>query len=316
MTRLRPFALAGRLTLLLAVALGASVEVAHAQGDAQAWVPGKGHGTFALAVGTQTSEGQLLDDGTNVSVGEVTSKALYLAIDYGLTDRLAVTLAIPFIEKKYEGPAPHRPTFLLDPRYHDMPFLDDGDYHGSWQDFSLRLRYNLKPEPFLITPYVALNTPSNDYAFFAHSAVGTQQTRLQFGIDFGKVFEAPLQNLYLQGGYSYTFVEEEFDVNVDFSTVKLEVGYLLSPQWTVKLVATGQKSHGGLEFPSEFSSFRDEKWLHHDQIQRSDYVLVGVGLSYQVNDDWGLFGYYGETVWGENSINIDQAVTVGLTRSF
>lgn len=306
--------MAGHATLMLALAPAIWPSVVSAQ---TAWVPGKGNGSFALAVGNLFTDEQFTYRGDAVSAGESSARIVFLSLDYGLTDRLAVTLAIPFIEKKYEGMRPHTPGTLDDVALRDLPFLDDGNYHGGWQDFSLKLRYNLKAEPVSITPYVALNVPSHDYIFFAQSAIGTQQRNLQFGIDLGGSFEPPLQNFYWQGGYGYSIVEQVRDVNVNFSTVKLELGYLLNPQWSVKLLAHAQKTHGGLDFPVDFvASFTNDQWFHHDQIQRTDFLNVGFGVDYRLSGNWGVFGSYGTTVWGENTYVIDHAVTVGLARSF
>jgi hypothetical protein len=64
---------------------------------------------------------------------------------------------------RYYGPKPHQ-----------LP-VDDGKYHGNFQDVRLNLRYDLRAHPFAITPFVALGIPSNDYIYFAHSAAGTNQ---------------------------------------------------------------------------------------------------------------------------------------------
>jgi len=299
------------LVLFLAFALPPGV---YAQ---SAWVPGDGHGAISLAVGTLTTDKQILYDGSEASAGKSTARILFLNLDYGITDKLAVSVAIPFIEKKYEGNRPHVPAILDDPALRDIPFLDDGEYHGHWQDLSVKLRYNLRLDPVAITPFVSYSTPSSDYVFFAQSAIGTQQNALTAGIDFGQNLPPPFQNLYWQGGYGYTWLERERDVKVDYSTIKLEFGWYLSPRWSVKLLGHWQKTHDGLDFPKDFiPNFRNDRWYHHDQTQRIDYLNLGVGADFRINDHWGLFATYGRTVDGENTYKIDPSIAIGVSRGF
>ena len=299
--------------LLLALALPGA---ARAQAEALAFVPGKGHGAVTMAVGTTEVDKQILFDGTEVSPGEISSRLAILAVDYGLTDKLAVSFSIPFVEKKYEGARPHNPRILLDPEDRQSPFIDDGNYHGGWQDFGLKLRYNLTDYPWSVTPYVALNVPSHDYVFFAHSAIGTRQDSVQLGVDLGRRFEPPFQDFYLQVGYGYTFVEEVRGVNVDFSQVTFDFGYLVTPGLVARVVGAWRYSHGGSKACLCPVSRVDDAYFHHDQTQRNDHLNVGVGLDYLISDNWNVTATYGRTVWGENTTKIQPALSLGVTRSF
>ena len=64
-----------------------------------------------------------------------------------------------------------------------------GEYHGGWQDFGFKLRYNVVPGPLTVTPFVGYNVPSHDYVFFAHTALGTLQESVSLGVDLGYRFE-------------------------------------------------------------------------------------------------------------------------------
>jgi hypothetical protein len=177
---------------------------AQAQAETRAFVPGKGHGAVTLAVGSTEVDKQILYDGTQVSPGEISSRLALLAVDYGVTDKLAVSFSIPFVEKKYEGNRPHNPRILLDPEDRQTPFIDNGEWHGGWQDFGLKLRYNLTDYPWSVTALRRADMPSHDYVFFAHSAIGTRQNSAQLGLDVGRRFEPPFQDFYAEVGYGYT----------------------------------------------------------------------------------------------------------------
>ena len=320
-TRIGSGAGAGTLRVLaLALLCGpVAIEVA----CAQAWVPARGSGSIQLGYKREVAKHHLDFRGERFSPGDITSESLVMTLEYGITDRLAVTASLPHVRKRYVGAAPHRPDLLEDghddhdhDHEHGIEKIDNGDYHGGWQDFGLKLRYNVRAEPFSITPFVALNYPTNDYVFFGHSAIGTHQQSLQLGVDVGRVFGAPFQNLYAQASYGYSFVEENDGVDVDRSNLTLELGYLFAPRVTGRLLLVGQKVHGGLDFPIDYPSRSDERFLHHDQTMRIDYVLGGAGLDYRLGEEWLVSGSWGKTLWGENGHEVHHVVLVALTRSF
>ena len=96
-------------------------------------------------------------------IGHILSHALTLDVDYSLTDKLAVRVAVPFIAARYYGPTPHQ-----------LP-MDDGTYHSTFQDFTTDVRYNLTKRRVVLTPFFRVVIPSNSYTYFAHSAAGRDQ---------------------------------------------------------------------------------------------------------------------------------------------
>lgn len=284
-----------------------------ARAQNQAWVPAQGHGSVSLAYQHLFVEWHTLSDGTKGKPGTITSRTLFFNLDYGLTDRLALSAGIPYKSNKFEGTGPHDPGSL--DHDHGDTLIDDGRYHSGWQDWSLGLRYQWRSEPWAITPFLAYGTPSRDYTTFAHSAPGTGQWRLEAGIAVGKRFAPPRQNLYVQGSYGYAYMEK-VDRRVNHSTLSLELGYFLTPQLTARVLVVGQKTHNGFDFPEDFPGRTDDHFFHHDQNLRNDFVNVGAGINYQLNDHYTLFADYGHTVWGENTHLIDYAITVGVSRGF
>jgi hypothetical protein len=288
---------------------------------AQLSVPAKGGGALTATWQTVTDHYHLNARGDRFDAGHISANSVQLRLDYGLTDRLALSVTAPYIEKKYEGPFPHNAN-PYDPPGDDghdhehIDRLDDGHYHGTWQDLGIGLRWRWKERPWAVTPFVNYSQPSHDYTFFAHAAPGTRQKKLAVGAYVGRQFGPRFQKLYVQGSYSYTFVEEAHDISVDFSTLTAEVGYFFTPRFSARAFAIYRKTHGGLEFPFDFPSRTDELFLHHDQVQRIDYLNYGVGAGYRVNDRWSIAGNWMTTGWGENGHAIHNAVSIGITRSF
>lgn len=282
---------------------------------AQLSVPAKGEGALTATWQTVHDHYHLNALGDRIAAGHITAQSMQLRLDYGLTDRLALSVTAPYILKKYEGPSPHNTT-PYDPDHDHIAILDDGDYHGTWQDLGVGLRWRWKERPWAVTPFVSYSQPSHDYTFYAHAAPGTRQKKLALGVYVGRQFGPRFQRLYAQGSYSYTFVEEVQDISVDFSTLTGEVGYFFTPRWSGRFFVVYRKTHGGLDFPFDFPSRTNELFLHHDQVQRIDYLNYGFGAGYRIDERWSLNGNWMTTYWGENGHAIHNAVSVGITRSF
>lgn len=279
---------------------------------AQAWLPEKGHGSFSVAYQDLYIHYHTDSHGDKSVPGTIDNHSVFLDFDYGLSDRWALSIGLPYKSNRYRG-APHPP--VIDD--HGENFIDDGDYHDGWANWNLSLRYQWRDGPWAITPFVSYGSPSHDYSTYAHSAFGTGQTRFEVGINTGHRFGPPMQNVYFYGSYGYSMMEVVDHRRVNHSTLTLELSYFLTPRVSARLLMVGQKTHNGLDFPADYPPPRNgDYFFHHDQNVRNDFVNVGVGLNYQHNDRYGLFANYGQTLWGENAHLIDSAVTVGISRNF
>ena len=320
-----------RRSYIGAIALALATTTAHAQ----LWVPEKGAGAIGLSYQYAVDHTHLDGNGDEFGPGNMASNSLQLRVDYGLTDRLALQVTAPWINKRYVGAGPHDPS-PFDPPDHegamagpadhpgdvgeDVAILDDGDWHGAWQDMGvgLRLRW-IEPgpgQPWTVTPFAHYSWPSHDYTFFAHAAIGSRQKRLAIGTMAGRQFGPRFQNLYFQGLYSYTFVEEILDVRTNYSSLNLDVGYHFTPRFNARVQVMLRKTHGGLDIPFDFPSRTSELFFHHDQIQRVDYVNWGVGANWKLGERYSLSANWYTTLWGENGHKVHNGVGIGITRTF
>ncbi|PYT25799.1 MAG: hypothetical protein DMG57_23805 [Acidobacteria bacterium] len=153
--------------------------------------------------------------------GHIHSDALTLEVDYSLTDRLALRMAVPYIVAKYSGPFPHQ-----------LP-IDDGSYRSTFQDFTIDVRYNLSKRPVVLTPFFTTVIPSHSYEYFAHSAVGRDQREYHLGTNFGRRLDPVLPKAYLQARYSYVFVERVLGISPNRSDVEFTLGYFLTPRLSI-----------------------------------------------------------------------------------
>lgn len=247
-------------------------------------------------------------------IGTVDIHNIDFEIEYELNDRWTLFGGIPWIRKRYRGPGPHDPLLIVPPRT-DSEFIDNGSYHSSFQDLHVGARYLAKSGPtFAIAPFVEFGIPSNDYTFFAHSAVGQQLDRFEVGTDVS--YRTPFRDFYFNWRVGYVFVEETLGVNIDHVRFDTEIGYFLNPNLSVKLMAL-VKEGNGLVFPDDFPPPRnDEWWFQHDRMVRHNYANAGLGVDWQYNNRSRLSFSMMTMVHAEQVHEVDRIVTMGLARSF
>lgn len=270
-------------------------------------------GSVWIAYQTYHTGGLIFEDG--VERGGTTSDAdiLRLGVDYLLNDRWEVHASVPFIHKRSNGQgAPHQPA-LLDRPHPESQFLDDGLYHSTWQDWSVGLSYHTQWGRFRVEPEVTLEVPSHDYTFFADAAVGQDLWKLDLGIDFSRQLEA--SNLYYSFGYSYVVEQQTLGKNVNKNHLRGSLGYFFSPRISARLFANGSygKGYDASEPPGIPYS---EQWYHHDQMVRHNYAIVGIGGTWQVNDDYALSLSAATMVWGRTVTALKRVYQIQLSKRF
>src|SRR5262245_54651016 len=96
---------------------------------AQAFTPPKGEGSVTVSFQDTLVKKQYF--GPNpVDRGKIRMQAVGLDASYGLTDKLAIGLSLPWIRGQYTGANPH-------PGVPGTKSLDDGQYHSAWQDIRM-----------------------------------------------------------------------------------------------------------------------------------------------------------------------------------
>jgi hypothetical protein len=161
---------------------------------AQAWVPRAGDGTVAFVYQNQLVRDHLFSDGARIDAGHIKSNGVLLDFTYGITDRLALNVNVPYTASAYHGSNPH-PGSLL----------DDGKTHGTLQDFRANFRYNLMNKGIVLTPFVDVIVPSHRYDYFGHAAPGRRLAEAQIGTYVGHVLTSGLPGAFVPARVSYGF---------------------------------------------------------------------------------------------------------------
>lgn len=279
----------------------------------------KGHGSVSVSYQNTYVNGMLLPAG-KAPIGTVRVQSISLDLIYYFADSWSAQVGIPFIESRYRGPAPHCITqsppqcqgqVVPTQPHPESRFLDDGSYHGAWQDWNLGVAYHANVNDYLLTPSVTAYLPSHDYTFFANAAVGQDLRKLEVAIDLAHQFE--LTNIYYRVRAAHVFAEKTLGQSIDHNKLDLELGYFLNETWTVKVFGVGKKGNGYTGPPLVRTT---EEWYHHDQRALHNYATLGAGFDYHLNDKYTVTTTVQSLVWGQAVFDFKYSLDVHLTREF
>lgn len=281
---------------------------------AQAWIAPRGETTLALTFQRTELQGHFDEKGHHAPVGGTHSRALSLSIDHSLTDRLAISASIPYVSSS-NG---------VDPQ----PILgrsgiDDGEFHSAWQDFRFGARYNVLSGPVVVTPSIGFRVPSHGYPTIGEAAVGPHLRETEVGLDLGRAFQPAGQMFYVNGKYSYTFVERFAGVSSNRSNIDVDLGYFVSPVLVVRGVVGWQDTYGGLTTDQIFSphpplrnpALSDALWFGHDRLLQDDHWRAGAGATYSVTSAVGVSLIATKFLSGTNS-HSGYRYSVTVSRTF
>ena len=298
----------------LALVSGVLAVASSAPSFAQAWLPPQGEASLSVGYGDVFVNKHYLGTGDNpgdsvqTDYGHIRSQSVAFGLNYGVTNRLAVSVGLPFIISKYYGTAGQN--FFP----HTIP-IDDGQYHGTFQDYRIDVSYQSLSGRVAVAPFVAAVIPSHTYTSFAHAAPGRDLHEYLLGSSFGTRLDRVLPDSYVELTYSYAFVERLMGIHHDRSNVFLEMGYFVTPSLSVRGIGTGFYTHGGVSFESPQTT-PPELFPIHDRIGHESGIDVGGGLSYVLTGSTGVYASYLTQVQGRGGHKIKDAVSFGVTWSF
>ena len=292
---------------------------------AQAFLPPAGEGNLTISYQNLLARGHLDLNGDRMA-GEsghdpTQGHAVIVEAELGLTNRLAVSASLPYIRSRYEGTHPHLVMGVGPPQE-----WDNGEYHGTFQDFRISARYNITRQPFAITPFVDVVIPSHHYPSLAHAAVGKDLRAYVVGGAVGGFLDAFLPRMFFQANVSYARVQEVLDIRPNRSRVDGELGYFITPRLSLRFLESYQVTHHGIDLFS-FTPMTDgvihgtniplavEYRRNHDRLQRSNYLTLGGGVGFAFNDSLEVFVDAAQMAWGEN-VHPLRGITIGLNTHF
>jgi hypothetical protein len=259
-----------------------------------------------------------MNPAVEVDSGHIYSRNLIFELTYGLSDKIAIGVGLPWVATRYAGNAPHPLADFSGPQP-----VDDGTWHSTAQDFRFDVRYNvtrnLAHAGIVVTPFVGSIMPSHDYTYFAHAGFGRDLRETQLGASAAKLFERGVPGLLIQARYAYGFVERAADISHNRSMASLEAAYFATPKLRLLALSSGQLTYGGIDFYGATVSralLTTDQFIHHDQIVRENILALGGGLSYSITESLDVFGSLLHTVAQRNGHELNRGLSLGVSWSF
>ena len=270
---------------------------------AQAWVPPRGEGSVTVTYQKVDVRDHFDADGDTEDRGRIHTHNLVMALEYGLTDKLALDVDLPYVASRYYGPGlrPHGPG-------------DDGLYHPTFSDVHVSLRYNVATKHLVVTPFVGITIPTHDYEVRGHTAVGRGFHELLVGANVGRELGPILPNCYANLRYSFAILKRFQGFNLNHSNTDWEVGWFANKTIAFRFIGAWQKAYGGLDFPAGVR-LTPAQFQIHDRVARASYVELGGGVTFSVNRSFDIHTAYAKTITARNTHG-DAGLILGFTWRF
>jgi hypothetical protein len=282
----------------------------------QAWLSPKGEGTVSVLYQNDIERLHTFSDGRTKDWGHTYFDGLIVNTDFSVTDRLAVSVSLPYIAGKYVGSRPH---LLVRGQANTAVALDNGEFHTGFQDFRLNARYALTRRELKVTPFFQAILPSHGYPSFGHAAIGFNEREYRVGVNIGRRLNPILPKAFVQGQYAFGFSPViAANIAPKRSYGELQLGYLLTRRISFQGSAVLTWSHEGLDFDYNLfpSNLTVEEYLNHDRLARGKLLDSSGSIAYQVNRSTNLFLSIGHSFYGANGHLRYMVTTVGFTKAF
>ena len=271
---------------------------------AQASIPDRGEGTVTATYQNYDVAGHFDVQGHKNENGGTRSNALVAELDYGVFDRVALLVSIPFIASKYTGP----PYYYVGPFLTHPGPLDDGTYHAAFQDLRVEVRRQWWAGPVPVTPFVGFSFPTHDYETVGEAVPGRHRWDLQAGASAAADLDRILPGSYVHVRYAYGRMQEVNNFPFTRSNIDLEAGVAATSRILVRGLADWQIRHTG---PSPAQLAPD--WVNHDRFIAPSYVFLGGGPSLSLTRSTDVFVLLIATVAGSNGAHHQRTLAAGVT---
>jgi hypothetical protein len=283
----------------------------------QAWLSPQGDGTVSVMYQYDIARLHSFDDGRTKDKGHTYLDAVFLNTDFSITDRLAVEVGLPFMEARYVGSSPH---LLVRGDASTAVAIDNGNYHGGFQDFRFNVRYALSQRALKIAPFIEAVLPSHAYPTLGHTAIGIDEHEYRVGVNMGRRLNPILPKAFVQGQYAFGFTPTVVAAGIapKRSYGELQLGYLLTRRISFQGSSILTWSHNGVDFDYNLfpNNLTEDQYLNHDRISRTKLLDAGGSISYLANKSTNFFFSVGHSFYGTNGHLRYLVTTIGFTKAF
>ena len=266
--------------------------------------------------------GEFVSDAYTFDAGTTDTHALQLSGVFALNEKWKIYVSIPYVRKRLVDPigyGTHNPQVdFYEYTPPDLRFVDDGDYHGGFQDLSVGVQYLALDGPLRVSPFVTYGTPVSNYPIYGSAIIGAGLNVLHLGVSLD--FTPYFSDWNFQADISYAISEEVLGVDLNYWLMYLSASYYVTPRFAPRLFLTSRITPNALNYPEDFEPYEEkydnENGWRHDQTIKHEFINVGLGFDYIVSERYGISAIYYRTVRANNLLEIDKAFSLGLTRRF
>ena len=282
-----------------------------------------GHGSIGIEFQHDDFHGDF-DGPAGKDSGNVSFFVYQLQASYFVADGWEVDLGLPYIESVFSqehdnmfahpiisclspaGPGPTcRPTLV-----------DDGNYHGTFQDWNAGVRYHFDYNGIQIAPLANLIVPSHNYQYYGSASFGERNTLLGVGAEVSHQLD--FSNWFYVGRYEYYFNTHHLGYDNNYYTLNLDVGYFFSPSLSARLLTDVRLGNGitDEEIGATGPPSTNPIWLYHDRFRLQEHALIGGAIDYAFARHYDVQAGIQHAVWGRSNSDLKYELDLKLTRSF
>lgn len=252
----------------------------------------------------------------DLDIGETTTHALVLSVDYSLGERWTVFGSIPYVQRRHKGAGVHDATVdFVAYTPPDLRVVDDGHFHGGLQDVSIGTRYLATDGPLKVSPFIAVGSPVSNYPIYGNAVIGKHLWEVPVGVSLE--FTPYFSDWFFQADISYVFSEEVLGVNLDYWLWHASASYYVTRRFAPRVFLTQRDAPDALQWPDDYTDDLDnEAWYQHDRMITHGYLNAGIGFDYIVNDRYAVSATYYNTIEQDQVAKIEDAFTFAVTVRF
>lgn len=260
------------------------------------------------------SFGAIDTPGGLVDLGETTSHALLLSGTYSINDRWTLFGSIPYVRKRHKGALAHNLSEFVNFTPPDRRIVDDGQYHGGFQDLYLGAQYLAVDGPVSVSTYAAYGSPLNDYPIYGNAIIGKRLWEMPLGVNIE--FTPHFSDWSFHADISYVISEKLLGVDLNYWLLHASARYYVTRRFAPRIFLTQRNAPNALDLADIPGDWDNAPGYHHDRILKHGYLNAGIGFDYIISDRYSISATYFETLEQDVVANLDLAYTVGLTYRF
>ncbi len=263
-----------------------------------------------------TETGEIDTSVGDFDIGVVDTQVFLLSGVFAINERWTVFGSLPYVRKRHKGAGVHDPNVdFVAFQPPDLRVVDDGEYHGDWQDIYVGTQYRAIDGPFSLSPFIGFGAPVSNYPIYGNAILGRHAWEAPVGVSME--FTPYFSDWYFQADVAYVFSEEVLGVNLDYWHWYASASYFITPRFAPRVFLTRRDARNALTWPEDYTEDLDtEEWFHHDRTLKHSYLNAGVGFDFIVSERYAISGTYYETIDPDHVAEITEAFTFALTRRF